>query len=84
MKPRYVEPPPELVPNIEALQHKLLHTYLGALRDPNPRVRKKAAHGLGGLGRAAAEAVPVLHAACDDENRAVRQAARWALGRISP
>jgi vesicle coat complex subunit len=84
MKPRYDDPPPELAPNIEALQDKLLHTYLAALRDANPRVRKKAAHGLGGLGRAAAEAVPALRAACEDENRAVRQAARWALERISP
>jgi HEAT repeat protein len=84
MKPRYAEPPPELIPSIEALQRKLLHAYLASLRDPNPRARKKAARGLGNLGAAAEEAVPALRTACDDEYRAVRQAARWALGRISP
>jgi HEAT repeat protein len=83
MKPRSA-PPPDLAPNIEALQNELIRAHLAGVRDANPRVRKKAAHGLGRLGPAAASAVPALRALCDDENRTVCQAARWALGRIAP
>lgn len=76
-------PPPELAPGIKALQHKLLQTYLAGLRDSNPRVRRKAARGLGYLGRAAADAMPALNALREDGNPAVRQVAHWALARIT-
>lgn len=76
-------PPPELAPGIEALQDKLLRTYLASLRDSNPRVRRKAARGLGYLGRAAADAVPALNNLREDGDRAVRQVVNWALARIT-
>jgi HEAT repeat protein len=72
-----------LAPGIEALQDKLLQTYLAGLQDNNPRIRRKAARGLGYLGRAAADAVPALTALREDGNPAVRQVAHWALARIT-
>jgi HEAT repeat protein len=83
MKPNRAAPAPELLPNIEALEGKLVHAYLAGLRDRNPRARRKAARALGYLGRAAADAVPALDALREDDNPAVRGAARWALARIA-
>jgi HEAT repeat protein len=83
MKPNRTAPGSELVPNIEALEHKLVQNYLPGLRDRNPRIRRKAARALGYLGRAAADAVPALNALREDDNPAVRGAARWALARIA-
>ena len=83
MKPYHSAPAPELLPNIEALEAKLMHAYLSGLGDRNPRVRRKAARALGYLGRAAADAVPALDALREDDNPAVRGAARWALARIA-
>ncbi len=56
MKPNHLRPPPELASSIEALQEKLLRAYLAGLESSNPRVRKKAARGLGTMGPAAAAA----------------------------
>jgi hypothetical protein len=75
--------PPELAPSIKALQDKLLCTYVASLQDKSPRVRKKAARGLGYLGPAAAAAIPALGALSGDGNPAVREAVRWALARIA-
>jgi HEAT repeat protein len=75
-------PSDDLARGIEALQEKLLGAYLRGLGDGNPRVRKKAARGLGNLGPSAAEAVPVLESLCRDRHAAVRDCARWALARI--
>jgi HEAT repeat protein len=72
----------DLARGIQALNEKLLGAYLGRLGDGNPRVRKKAARGLGGLGPFAAEAVPVLESLCCDHHPAVRDSARWALAKI--
>jgi HEAT repeat protein len=83
VKRKPAAPSPELAFSIEALHRRLLHTYLAGLGDLDHRARKKAARGLGYLGRAAAEAAPALRALCDDENRSVRHVARWALDRIA-
>ncbi len=83
MKPNHVRPPPELSPSIEALQEKLLRAYLAGLENSNPRIRKKAARGLGSMGPAAAAAVPALNALGGDGNSAVREAVHWALSRIA-
>jgi hypothetical protein len=83
VKPKPAVPSPELASSIEALHRQLLHTYLAGLENRDHRARKKAARGLGNLGAAAAEAAPALRALCDDENRAVRHVARWALDRIA-
>src|SRR5262249_46814925 len=83
MKPHGAATAEESLQNIEALKAKLLRTYLPGLRDDNPRIRRKAARGLGFLGAAAAAAVPALDALQEDDNAAVRGAARWALSRIT-
>jgi hypothetical protein len=44
-------PESELVANIEALEDKLVQTYLPGLRETNSRILKKAARALGYLGR---------------------------------
>jgi HEAT repeat protein len=82
VKPKLATPSPELASRITALHCQLLHTYLAGLQNRDHRTRKRAARGLGYLGRAAAEAAPALRALCDDENQAVRHVARWALDRI--
>jgi hypothetical protein len=83
VKPKPAAPSPELALSIAALHRRLLHAYLAGLHDRDHRARKKAARGLGYLGRAAAEAAPALRALCNDENRSVRHVARWALDRIA-
>jgi hypothetical protein len=83
MKPNPVQTPPELAQSIKALQEKLPRAYLAGLQSSNPRVRTKAARGLGYLGPAAAAAIPALGALGGDRNPAVREAAHWALARIA-
>lgn len=57
----------------------------GLLRaDPGSPVREQAAQALGGLGAAAAEAVPELTKGLADEAFGVRRASAWALGRVGP
>jgi len=75
--------PDDLAVGVRALEDKLLQAYLARVNDRNPRARKKAVRGLASLGAAAAQAVPVLLSLSDeDQDAAVRAAARWALGKI--
>ena len=83
MKPNPVQTPPELAQSIKALQETLLRAYLAGLESSNPRVRTKAARGLGYLGPAAAAAISALGALGGDGNPAVRKAAHWALAKIA-
>src|SRR5262249_40467311 len=56
---------------------------LQALReDKDKRVRRSAAYGIGGFGRAAAAARDSLRTALRDEAAGVRQNAAWALGQL--
>ena len=54
-----------------------------ALRDPDPKVRSRAARTLHWSGQAKATA-PALIAALKDPDRDVRDAAAWALGAVGP
>ncbi len=73
----------DLAVGVRALQDKLLQAYLARVHDRNPRARKKAVRGLASLGAAAYQAVPVLRTLSgEDEDAAVRAAARWALDQI--
>ena len=55
---------------------------VSALRDPSPQVRKNAARALGGMGAAAAPAVPALSAALYDGDGSVRLAAVDSLAQV--
>lgn len=57
---------------------------VGALRDPDPAVRRNAVEVLGRMGDDAAAAVPDLIALLDDSDPDVRKAATRTLGRIGP
>jgi HEAT repeat protein len=82
MKPNDQPPADDLARAIRALNEKLLGAYLRRVGDRNPRIRRKAAKGLGSLGPLAAEAVPALESLCRDRHPAVRDSARWALAKI--
>jgi HEAT repeat protein len=82
MKPNAQAPAGDLAIGMRALQKVLLETYLKGLSDCNPRVRRKAARGLGNLGAAASDAVPVLETLCRDRHATVRDSARCALVKI--
>jgi hypothetical protein len=84
MNPNDKPPANDLARGMEALNEKLLGAYLRRIGDGNPRVRRKAARGLGSLGPFAAEAVPVLESLCSDRHPGVRDCARWALAKIRP
>jgi HEAT repeat protein len=62
-----------------ALNEVLLHQRIKGLHDANPRVRRKAARGLAGLGGLAEGAIPLLEALLDDPDRRVREAAAETL-----
>jgi HEAT repeat protein len=61
---------------------KPVQHWLGALKDPDARVRKKAATKLGNVGIADPAAVPALVAALKDPDARVRGEAVLALARI--
>ena len=62
-----------------ALNELLLKEYLAGLTHESPKVRRKAAHGIGGLGRLAVGAIPLLETLLKDRDRKVRDAAKAAL-----
>ena len=66
-----------------ALNEVLLHQYLKGLADANPRIRRKAAHRLAGLGKAAERALPQLEVLLLDPDRHVRDAAALTVKRIT-
>jgi HEAT repeat protein len=53
-------------------------------KDPDARVRRSAAYGLGAFGRLAADATPSLKTALRHPSPEVRRNAAWALGRVGP
>src|SRR5262249_29631817 len=65
-----------------ALVRALLSVFVNGLGSDSPAVRRKAAHRLGELGRAATPAIPHLEELLTDQDRKVREAAEDALGRI--
>jgi HEAT repeat protein len=65
-----------------ALDEILLHQHTKGLQDANPRVRRKAAHGLTALGKVAERARPLLEALLEDADRGVRKAATETLKKI--
>jgi HEAT repeat protein len=58
--------------------------WLQALRDPDPRARKKAAVKLGNVGSADPAVVPALAEALKDADAGVQAEAALALSRIGP
>ena len=66
-----------------ALNELLVHQHMKGLGDANPRVRRKAAHGLTSLGKLAERAIPLLEALLNDSDRRVREAAAETLKAIS-
>jgi HEAT repeat protein len=64
------------------LRDALLQAYLKDLTDERWRVRRKAARGLGELGKDALIAVPVLEGLLKDGDFRVREAASLALAAI--
>jgi HEAT repeat protein len=58
--------------------------WVQALKDPDARQRKKAAHKLGNAGPAEADVVPALTAALQDRDAGVRGEAALALGKCGP
>jgi HEAT repeat protein len=57
---------------------------VGALKDPNPSVRRHATLALKDIGATAKKAVPLLTEALNDADPATRQFAALALGKIGP
>ncbi len=68
-------------PDLNARRLKYL---IAGLSSPNAEDRESAANALGRIGPAAADAVPALTAAQNDERHQVRSRAAIALGRIGP
>jgi HEAT repeat protein len=66
-----------------ALNEVLLHQRMKGLQNPNPKVRRKAARGLLGLGKVAEKAIPLLEALREDPDRKVREAAAETLNSIN-
>ena len=66
-----------------ALNELLLQEHIKGLHDANPRLRRKAAHGLLDLGKVAEKAIPLLEALLVDPDRRVREAADQTLKRIN-
>ncbi len=62
-----------------ALNEVLLQQRIKGLQDPNPRLRRKAARGLSGLGKVAERAIPLLEVLLNDPDRRVREAAAETL-----
>jgi HEAT repeat protein len=58
--------------------------WVQALKDPDAKQRKKAAHKLGNAGPAEPDVVPALTAALQDRDAAVRGEAALALGKCGP
>ena len=58
--------------------------WVRALRDPDAKVRKRAADVLGNVGAADATVVPALAGAVKDSDRAVREATVLALLKMGP
>ena len=58
--------------------------WVQALKDPDAKQRKKAAHKLGNAGPAEADVVPALTAALQDRDPGVRGEAALALGKCGP
>src|ERR1700730_17168731 len=58
--------------------------WVQALRDPDAKVRKRAADVLGNVGAADATVVPALAGAVKDSDRAVREATVLALLKMGP
>jgi len=58
--------------------------WVQALRDPDAKVRKRAADVLGNVGAADATVVPALAAALKDQDRGVREATVLALLKMGP
>jgi hypothetical protein len=70
---------PSLAAGKKALNDMLFRCYLRDVQSENPRLRRKGAKGLGGLGVLARNAVAVLESLLRDPDRKVREAARAAL-----
>src|SRR5262245_3857526 len=75
-------PQPEPPPGREELERLLLGVYLKQLTSPSWRVRKKGARGLGLMGEAASDALPLLEKLMDDSDPRVSEAASEAVGKI--
>ena len=63
---------------------KPVEHWVQALRDPDAKLRKRAADVLGNIGAADPAVVPALAGAVQDGDRAVRQAAVLALLKMGP
>ena len=63
---------------------KPIEYWLGALHDPDTRVRKKAVESLGNVGSENSAVIPALIEALDDRDPQVRGAAVLALLKIGP
>jgi HEAT repeat protein len=63
---------------------KPVEHWVQALRDPDAKVRKRAADVLGNVGAADATVVPALAGAVKDSDRAVREATVLALLKMGP
>jgi HEAT repeat protein len=68
--------------SLRQIKSKSVPLYVGALSNEDASVRLFACESLGGLGSAAAEAVPALRKALNDSSGAVRRQARSALRAI--
>lgn len=66
-----------------ALLEALVGALEGGLRSESPRVRRKSARLLGGMGARGAAAAPLLEPLLGDKERRVREAAAWARDRIA-
>jgi HEAT repeat protein len=72
-------------PPAPTLAHgKPVEHWVQALRDPDAKVRKRAADVLGNVGAADATVVPALATALKDRDRGVREASVLALLKIGP
>jgi HEAT repeat protein len=72
----------DLAEGKRVLRDALLQAYLKDLTDGSWRVRRKAARGLGGLGKDAIVAMPLLEGLLEDGDFRVREAASLALAAI--